>query len=139
MVVLTPPPSVIMTQVNHLVHQVGGSLSSILHRFDESEFAITQFEGLRMDSSFEIVVDEDGQITPNSILENPLVVQYKQGGSSSSSECEINVAAGGGLDDPHLNSKRSRKKKGSGGGFIPGMVLSLGNRRKGAPQRAPFS
>lgn len=105
-------------QVDYLVCRAGEDVSSILYKFNESDFAISQFEGLRMESSSSEIVDEDGQITPNSILENPL--QCK-GGSSSS-------------EDPHL----IRKKKKSTG-FLPGMVLSLSNRRKSAPQRAPFS
>lgn len=106
-------------QVDYLVRRAGEDVSSILYKFDESDFAISQFEGLRMESSSSEIVDEDGQITPNSILENPL---QGKGGSSSS-------------EDPHL----TRKKKKKSSGFLPGMVLSLSNRRKSAPQRAPFS
>ncbi|KAI6704816.1 hypothetical protein NL676_007778 [Syzygium grande] len=106
-------------KVDYLVCRAGEDVSSILYKFNESDFAISQFEGLRMESSSSEIVDEDGQITPNSILENPL--QCK-GGSSSS-------------EDPHL----IRKKKKKSTGFLPGMVLSLSSRRKSAPQRAPFS
>ena len=43
----------------------GEDFSRIIYRFDESDFAYFQFEGLRME-------DKEGQITPNSILEDPL-------------------------------------------------------------------
>ncbi|GAV81095.1 PLATZ domain-containing protein [Cephalotus follicularis] len=106
-------------KVDHMVYQ-GEDLSSILFRIDESDFAFSEFEGLRMDSSE--IIDDDGQITP---MDDSF--QYK--GSSCS-----NVTMG--------NSEISRepevlkKKKKS---FLPGIVLSLSNRRKGAPQRAPLS
>ncbi|KAI4371592.1 hypothetical protein MLD38_009921 [Melastoma candidum] len=135
-------------KVNHLLYQAGGSLSGILRMFDESEFTISQFEGLRMDGGglYDVVVEEDGDFPSNSIQENTSSsTPHHRHGSSSSSECELPAAAAS-----PANTKRSRKKKGmisgggAGGGFIPGMVMSLGNggnanRRKGAPHRAPFS
>ncbi|KAF3489937.1 hypothetical protein F2Q69_00052880 [Brassica cretica] len=36
------------------------------------------------------------------------------------------------------NKKEKRKKK-KESNYLPGMVLSVGSRRKGAPHRAPFS
>ncbi|KAI4311816.1 hypothetical protein MLD38_036680 [Melastoma candidum] len=104
-------------KVNHLLFQVGGSLSSVLHDFDESEFTVAQFEGLRMDGSYE-VTEEYGEYASNSVQGSPSVMQDKQGSSSSS----------------------PRKMNGRDGVFAPGMVLSLGNgnRRKGAPHRAPL-
>ncbi|KAK6931905.1 PLATZ transcription factor [Dillenia turbinata] len=110
-------------KVDHMVYQ-GEDLSSILYRFDETDFAFSQFEGLRMDSS---ELDDDGEITPNSILEDPS--QYK--GSSCSSDA---IGSSGVSRDPEV---LGRKKKGSG--FLPGIVLSLSNRRKGAPHRSPLS
>ncbi|OMO92379.1 hypothetical protein COLO4_17633 [Corchorus olitorius] len=105
-------------KVDHMVDQ-GEDLSTILHRIDESDFAFSQFEGLRVDGPESI---EDDQITPNSILEDPL--QYK--GSSCSN------------GNSQVSSDVVRKKK-KGSGFLGGIVLSLNNKRKGAPQRAPLS
>ncbi|KAF9685392.1 hypothetical protein SADUNF_Sadunf03G0049800 [Salix dunnii] len=101
-------------QVNHMVDQ-GDDLSAILYRIDESDFAFSQFEGLRMDSSE--IIDDDGQITPSSIYENPS--QHR--GSSCSSEPEV----------------LGKKKKKSG--FLSGNFFSLSSRRKGSPHRAPLS
>jgi len=93
----------------------GQSLSNILHRFDESDFAISQFEGLRVDGSE--VIDEDTQIAPSS--------------SYSNTEATSNSVIS---REPNNNVK-----KGKGNSFLPGIVLSLGSRRKGAPHRAPLS
>lgn len=98
-----------------MVYQ-GEDLSSILYRFDESDFAISQFEDLRVDAS------DDGHITPNSILEDPL---HEYGGSNY----------GTGNSGPGLVRRNSKNK----GGFLPGIMLSLSSRRKGAPQRSPLS
>ncbi|XP_022749256.1 uncharacterized protein LOC111298790 [Durio zibethinus] len=112
-------------KVDHLVYQ-GEDLSTILHRIDyESDFASSQFEGLRMDGP-ELI--DDDQITSNSTLENTL--QYR--GSSCSNETIGNSEIS--LGDTEVVRK---KKKGSG--FLGGIVLSLSNKRKGAPQRAPLS
>ncbi|XP_058197817.1 protein RGF1 INDUCIBLE TRANSCRIPTION FACTOR 1 isoform X2 [Rhododendron vialii] len=112
-------------QVDHMVYQ-GEDLSSILYRFDESDFALSQFEGLQMDSS-DLLDDDGGQITPNSILVDPLQLK----GSSYSN---ITMGSSGILHD----TDRRMKKKGSTG-FLPGIVLSLTSRRKGAPHRSPLS
>lgn len=112
------------TQVDHLVEQ-GEDLSAILYRIDESEFAFSQLEGLRMDSSE--VIDDDSHITPNFILEDQ--DQFK--GSS----CSNDTMGSSGISKESEVVKR--KKKGSG--FLPGFVLSLSSRRKGAPHRAPLS
>ncbi|KAF5729220.1 PLATZ transcription factor family protein [Tripterygium wilfordii] len=113
-------------KVDHLVYQ-GEDLSSIIYKFNESDFAFSQFEGLRMDGS-EITEDYGGQITPSSILEDPL--QYR--GSSS---CSNNT-----MDNSAISRDAiPKKKKKNGSGFLPGIVLSLGSRRKGAPHRAPLS
>ncbi|KAM7500388.1 hypothetical protein LguiA_024802 [Lonicera macranthoides] len=111
-------------QVDHMVYQ-GEDLSSILYRFNESDFAYSQFEGLQMDGSE--ILDDDGHITPNSILEDPL--HYN--GSSCSSHAMGNLGISQG---PEVVKK---KKKGSG--FLSGIDLSLGSRRKGAPHRSPLS
>ncbi|KAF7119898.1 hypothetical protein RHSIM_Rhsim13G0129000 [Rhododendron simsii] len=112
-------------QVDHMVYQ-GEDLSSILYRFNESDFALSQFEGLQMDSS-DLLDDDGGQITPNSILEDPLQLK----GSSYSN---ITMGSSGISHD----TDRRMKKKGSTG-FLPGIVLSLTSRRKGAPHRSPLS
>ncbi|CAL9158449.1 protein RGF1 INDUCIBLE TRANSCRIPTION FACTOR 1-like [Musa acuminata AAA Group] len=109
-------------KVDHVLLQ-GEDLSSILFRFNESDFAFSTFENLRMDSSD--LIDDDGQVTtPSSILEDP--VQYHGCSASSNSGKH-----GGGSEAP--------KKKKGGGGFFPQIVLSLSNRRKGAPHRSPLS
>ncbi|KAA8537188.1 hypothetical protein F0562_029680 [Nyssa sinensis] len=112
-------------KVNHMVYQ-GEDLSSIIYKLDESDYGLSQFEGLRMDGSE--LLDDDGQITPNSILEDPL--QYK--GSS----CSSNAMGNSGIS--HEPEVVKKKKKGSSG-FLPGIVLSLSSRRKGAPHRSPLS
>ncbi|WJX28098.1 hypothetical protein P8452_16855 [Trifolium repens] len=100
-------------KVDFMVYQ-GQSLSNILHRFDESDFAISQFEGLRVDGSE--VIDEDNNL--NHI-------------GPSSSNYSINAH-----DQDHVIT--STKKKNKSNRYLPGIVLSLGSRRKGAPQRAPL-
>ncbi|WOL18844.1 hypothetical protein Cni_G27641 [Canna indica] len=110
-------------KVDHILLQ-GEDLSSILFRFNDSDFAFSHFENLRVDSSDLIEVD-DGQVTPNSILEDPM--QFHGSGCSASS-------TGGGP----ASFEAPRKKK-SGGGFFPQIVLSLSSRRKGAPHRSPLS
>ncbi|URE30716.1 PLATZ transcription factor [Musa troglodytarum] len=109
-------------KVDHVLLQ-GEDLSSILFRFNESDFAFSTFENLRMDSSD--LIDDDGQVTtPSSILEDP--VQYHGCSASSNSGKQ-----GAGSEAP--------KKKKKSGGFFPQIVLSLSNRRKGAPHRSPLS
>ena len=86
----------------------GENLSNILHRFDESDFAISQFEGLRVDGS-EVIDEDNNQIGP-----------------SSSNYSIIN-------EDQATSNNRFLPLP------LPAIVLSLGSRRKGAPQRAPLS
>ncbi|KAE7995908.1 hypothetical protein FH972_000668 [Carpinus fangiana] len=109
-------------KVNYMVYR-GEYLSGILYRYDESDFAISEFEGLRMDGSSEII-DDDGILEDQ---EHPL--QYRSG-SSCSNEATSNSVI------PREPEVVKKKKK---GGFLPGIVLSLSSRRKGAPQRAPLS
>lgn len=98
-------------------------LSSILYRFDESDFTISQFEGLRVDGSD--LTDEDGQITPSSILEDPSC----SGNSNNTNERRGNLGM----------SEESEVKIRKGRGFLPNMVFSSLSRRKGAPHRSPLS
>jgi len=63
------------------------------------------------------VIDEDTQIAPSSSYSNT------EATSNSVISCEAN----------------NNVKKGKGNTFLPGIVLSLGSRRKGAPHRAPLS
>lgn len=111
-------------QVDHVLLQ-GQDLSSILFRFNGSEFTFSHLENLRMDSSDLVDVD-DGQVTPISILEDP--TQFH--GCSASNT--------GGRADPGKH-EATKKKKSTSGGFFPQIVLSLSNRRKGAPHRSPLS
>lgn len=108
-------------KVDHMVYQ-GEDLSSIIYRSDESDFAFSQFEGLQMDG------DDDGQITTNSILEDTFKFR--------SSSCSSHGMGNSGISH-HFPEMTENKKKGSG--FLPGIMLSLSNRRKGAPQRSPLS
>ncbi|KAK0578539.1 hypothetical protein LWI29_038161 [Acer saccharum] len=110
-------------QVDHMVYQ-GQDLSTILYQVHESDFAFSQFEGLRVDGSE--ITDDDCQITPNSILEDPL--QY------NNSSCSNDNMGSSGISHEPATVVTKKKK-----GFLPGIVLSLSNRRKGAPQRAPLS
>ncbi|KAL8508595.1 hypothetical protein ACS0TY_019007 [Phlomoides rotata] len=102
-------------KVDHMVYQ-GEDLSSILFRFDESDFGISQFEDLRVDPS------DDDRITSSSILDDPL-----HGYEGSDYQ----------MGDPRPGI--GRKNSNSKGGFLPGIMLSLSNRRKGAPHRSPLS
>ncbi|XP_019433765.1 PREDICTED: uncharacterized protein LOC109340508 [Lupinus angustifolius] len=101
-------------KVDYMVLE-GESLSTILHRFDDSDFSISQFEGLRVDSSE--VIDEDTQFAPTSSYSNT------EATSNSVISCE-----------PHNIRKKNRTNR-----FIHEIVLPLGSRRKGAPHRAPLS
>ncbi|KAL3523088.1 hypothetical protein ACH5RR_015922 [Cinchona calisaya] len=111
-------------KVDYMVYQ-GVDLSEMLYRLEESDFAVSQFERLHMDSSE--LLDDDGQITPNSILEDPL--EYR------GSTCSYTSMGNSGISvEPEMV-----KKKKNGSGFLPGIMLSLSNRRKGAPHRSPLS
>lgn len=102
-------------QVDYLGYQ-GDDLSSILYRIDESDFT---FEGLRMDGN-----DQLGEISTMEDSEDMVISDQSEQGNNS-----------------HKNEKKNKKKKKKQeSNYLPGMVLSsLGNRRKGAPHRAPFS
>ncbi|CAE5958953.1 unnamed protein product [Arabidopsis arenosa] len=103
-------------KVDYLSYQ-GDDLSSILYRIDESDFT---FEGLRMDGH-----DQLGEISTMEDAEDIMVIsdESEQGNNSHKKE-----------------KKKKNKKKKQESNYLPGMVLSsLGNRRKGAPHRAPFS
>ncbi|RXH86785.1 hypothetical protein C1H46_043809 [Malus baccata] len=113
------------TQVDHLVYQ-GQDLSGILYRFDASDFTISQFEGLRMDGLE--MTEDDGHMMPSSTVEDPQ--QYRA--SSCSNEATSDSVMS---QEPEVIKKKKKKSS----GFLPGIVLSLSSRRKGAPQRAPLS
>ncbi|XP_068323353.1 protein RGF1 INDUCIBLE TRANSCRIPTION FACTOR 1 [Pyrus communis] len=112
-------------KVDHLVYQ-GQDLSGILYRFDASDFTISQFEGLRMDGLE--MSEDDGHMMPSSTVEDPQ--QYRA--SSCSNEATSDSVM---LQEPEVIKKKKKKSS----GFLPGIVLSLSSRRKGAPQRAPLS
>ncbi|KAL4392694.1 hypothetical protein HN51_014217 [Arachis hypogaea] len=103
-------------KVDHMVYE-GERLSSILHRFDESDFSFSQFEGLRVDSSSELVDEDNTQFAPNGSCSNTDATA-----SNSVISCEAN------------RNKNKTKTKSKSNGFFH----SLGSRRKGAPHRAPF-
>ncbi|KAK2988325.1 hypothetical protein RJ640_000312 [Escallonia rubra] len=108
----------ISCKVDHMVYQ-GDDLSSILCQFSESDFTFSQLDGLRMDGS----EMDDSHINQNYPLHFSSCSNTGLGGSGISQEPEV---------------VRKHKKKGSGS-FFPGLVFSLGSRRKGAPQRSPLS
>jgi hypothetical protein len=122
-------------QVDHVMMQGGGDLSNILYvpggggPPDLVGCGFPRFENLRFDD--DPAGQYGGQVTPDSILEDPML---QHGGSSSGGSSARNARRGDGVP--------TRKKKsggGGGGGFFPQIVLSLGNRRKGAPHRAPLA
>ncbi|EXB56428.1 hypothetical protein L484_009854 [Morus notabilis] len=108
-------------KVDWLVNQ-GEDLSTIIFRFDESDFTISQFEGLRMDGS-DVITDDDGPILEDALQNRPLSGSGSHEATSNSATVVVDAAA--------------KKKKKKGSGFFPEILL--GNRRKGAPQRAPLS
>lgn len=107
----------------------GEDLSAILCKIHESDFAFSQFEGLRMDSSE--IIDDDAQIIHSSILEDPML----QFGAPSYSNDTMG-SSGISQEQPEMITKKKKKK---GSGFLPGIDFSFGSRRKGAPHRAPLS
>ncbi|KAJ1260278.1 hypothetical protein BS78_10G219900 [Paspalum vaginatum] len=118
-------------KVDHVMMQGGGDLSNILYvpggpqpppDLGGCSYPRFDFDAGGFD-------DDAGQVTPNSILEDPMHQAAACYGGSSSNGSR---AGRRGDDVP-------RKKKSGGGGFFPQMVLSLGNRRKGAPHRAPLA
>jgi hypothetical protein len=115
-------------QVDHVMVQ-GGDLSNILYvpggGTPDLGCGFPRFENLRVDGGGGYD-DDPGQVTPNSILEHPAHQQGSGCGYGSSSNGSGDVVP-------------PRKKKSGGGGFFPQIVLSLGNRRKGAPHRAPLA
>ncbi|XP_062234163.1 protein RGF1 INDUCIBLE TRANSCRIPTION FACTOR 1-like [Phragmites australis] len=116
-------------KVDHVMMQ-GGDLSNIVYVPDLG-CGFPRFENLRVDG-FDDDAGQYGQVTPNSILEDP--TQRTNGGSASGGSSNASRNARRGSDDVPR-----KKKGGGGGGFFPQIVLSLGNRRKGAPHRAPLA
>ncbi|KAF8783784.1 hypothetical protein HU200_000222 [Digitaria exilis] len=121
-------------KVDHVMTQ-GGDLSNILQYYgaagDPDHLSFPRFENLRVDGS-DLDDDTDGgQITPNSILEDPTQHYGNGGGGGSSNNGDTRIIA-----VPRRGEAAKRKK---GGGFFPQMLLSLGNRRKGAPHRSPLA
>ncbi|GER33163.1 PLATZ transcription factor family protein [Striga asiatica] len=95
-------------KVYHMLYQ-GEELSSITWRFDESDFSISQLDGLRADVS-----SDD---TPNSIFEDPL----EYGGSNF----ETGSSGSRTMQKDSYNRRR--------------FMMSLSSRRKSTPQRSPLS
>jgi hypothetical protein len=132
------------TQVDHVMMQ-GGDLSNILQYYggggtpaDPDRLAFPRFENLRVDGS-DLDDDTDGgQVTPNSILEDPTEHYGNSGGGGGgSSDNGSDTRVDGGA---RRGGEAAKRKK--GGGFFPQIVLSLGgggNRRKGAPHRSPLA
>uniref|UniRef100_A0A0E0ACZ0 B box-type domain-containing protein n=1 Tax=Oryza glumipatula TaxID=40148 RepID=A0A0E0ACZ0_9ORYZ len=127
----------------------GGDLSNILYMSGGSSgepdlaAGFPRFENLRVDGGGGggggglPDDDDDHQVTtPNSILEDPLHHhhhhQYYGGGGSSNNGRNTSPA-------PTTADVPRKKKSGGGGGFFPQIVLSLNNRRKGAPHRSPLA
>mgnify|MGYP006951660294 CR=1 FL=1 len=106
----------------------GGDLSNILLYRAGDELPFPRFENLHVGDG------DSGQVTSNSILENPLHHRNGYGGGSGGSS---DNAGNGGNGNGGGEAVVVKRKK--GGGFFPKMVLSLGNRRKGAPHRSPLA
>ncbi|CAI9090626.1 OLC1v1025440C1 [Oldenlandia corymbosa var. corymbosa] len=125
-------------KVDYMVYH-GEDMTSILYRIDDdqSDFAVSQFERLHVDCP-ELLYD-DGQTTPNSILEDPLA--YRSGStcsySNSMGNSEISMHHHHNQEHDQMMMVNKTKKKGSG--FLPGIICSLNNRRKSAPHRSPLS
>uniref|UniRef100_A0A0A9DNS7 B box-type domain-containing protein n=1 Tax=Arundo donax TaxID=35708 RepID=A0A0A9DNS7_ARUDO len=121
-------------KVDHVMTQ-GGDLSNILQYYGEPDhLAFPRFENLRVDGS-DLDDDTDGgQVTPNSILEDP-VNHYGGVGGGSSDNGDTRVGNGGSA----RRGEAAAAKRKKGGGFFPQIMLSLGNRRKGAPHRSPLA
>ncbi|XP_037446569.1 uncharacterized protein LOC119316354 [Triticum dicoccoides] len=116
-------------KVDHVVEQ-GGDLSNILLYRAGDELPFPRFENLHVGDG------DSGQVTPNSILENPLHHRNGYGGGSGGSSDNAGNGNGNGHGGGGEPAVVKRKK---GGGFFPKMVLSLGSRRKGAPTRSPLA
>ncbi|RZR80468.1 hypothetical protein BHM03_00006516 [Ensete ventricosum] len=101
-------------KVDHVLLR-GEDLSSILFRFEDSDFAFSRFESLQVD-------EDDGPIAANATLEQP---------AQSKEERLPPSHGGGGSGSGSSGTRKSR--------FFPQIVLSLNNRRKGAPHRSPLS
>ena len=125
-------------QVDHVTMQ-GGDLFNTLQYSGgvgggdttyPDHLAFPQFENLRVDGS-DLDDDTDGgQITPNSTLEDP-TQHYGNGGGASSDNGDTRAVV--------VARRGEAGKRKKGGGFFPQIVLSLGNRRKGAPHRSPLA
>ena len=122
-------------QVDHVMVQ-GGDLSNILYvpggavppppPPPDLGCGFPRFENLRVDGG--CGDDDPGQVTPDSTLEGPGTQQAGLYGGSASSSTGAVIAP-----------RKKKSGSGGGGGFFPQIVLSLGNRRKGAPHRAPLA
>ncbi|PIA37697.1 hypothetical protein AQUCO_03000325v1 [Aquilegia coerulea] len=130
----------ISCKVDHVVLQEE-DLSSILYRFDDQsdDYAFSQFEELHMDSSNAMEEeddddDDDDQMTTSNYSS---LGHHQFKASSCSSDLRSNISDVISQESQVVNKKKKSKKKG-GSGFFPGLVLSLSNRRKGAPQRSPL-
>ncbi|GLJ39841.1 hypothetical protein SUGI_0814630 [Cryptomeria japonica] len=115
-------------KVEHIVKQ-GKDLSRYLHKCETlplSDFVFTQFEGLRTDNGD----FEEGQMTPNSILDNPL-----SSGSSANGTVGCKTLASTATTD-FVKMKRNGKA-GQTSTPIPEAFASC-SRRKSTPQRSPL-
>lgn len=124
-------------KVDHVMMQ-GGDLSNILYMSGEPDVAcFPRFEDLRVGgggsgSSAYLHVDNGGQVTPNSILEDTLAMHHHQ-------YHHYGINGGGSGSSTGSGAPKKKKGGGGGGGFFPKIVLSLNNRRKGEPHRSPFA
>ena len=104
----------------------GGDLSNILLYHAGDDLPFPRFENLHVGDA------DSGQVTPNSILEDPLHHHNGYGYGGGSGGSSDNAGNGDGRGEAVVKRKK-------GGGFFPKIVMSLGNRRKGAPQRSPLA
>ncbi|KAF8030687.1 hypothetical protein BT93_D0004 [Corymbia citriodora subsp. variegata] len=133
-------------------HMLDGDedLSSILYSFDGADFTVTQnFEGLEMENSSEMLIDQGQGMPSSSLLDEDHHLmhhrdyRYKDNNSTPCASSEAMSNTSGVSRDAHQATTTTTtvktKNKGRGDKLIPGIVLSLSNRRKGAPHRAPLS
>ncbi|KAL5212307.1 hypothetical protein ABZP36_023154 [Zizania latifolia] len=125
-------------KVDHVMVHGGGDLSDIIllqqHRAaagvvdDDGRLGgstgFPRFEDLRVGA------DDADDVAATAAAPSYSILEGRYGGGGGSSD---NGSGGG------QTSEVVKRKKKKGGGFFPQIVLSLGSRRKGAPQRSPLA
>ncbi|CAM8932997.1 unnamed protein product [Rhodiola kirilowii] len=116
-------------KVNHYEVQAI-DLSNILFAFTETDLSFSEFKSLRMDGTD--LIEDDGLMTSNSILEDHKVLRFEHGSSFSD---EVSMSDKGMEQMTEVIKKKKKKNE----VFLAPTGVSLGNKRKGAPQRSPLA